>query len=144
DCSVDSEASLNQLAPTNSSTLAMAMGDALAILFEAVSGLTKEGFARNHPAGLLGKSLSLKVADIMTPISLCPAVEVADELKTVLIKMTEKPVGLCAVLEKGKFKGIIVEGDIRRSLMSDDNSLATPAHKIMIPNPITISENDLA
>lgn len=144
DCSVEKESSLNEMAPTNSSTLAMAMGDAMAILFEAVSGLTKEGFARNHPAGLLGKSLSLKVCDVMTSVSECPVVKPSDTLKTVLIKMTEKPIGLCAVIEGNEIKGIIVEGDIRRTLTDDNNSLETTADKVMIKDPSTIKEDDLA
>lgn len=144
DCSVEKEASLNEMAPTNSSTLAMAMGDAMAILFEAVSGLTKEGFARNHPAGLLGKSLSLKVADVMTTLNNCPVVSSDDVLKTVLIKMTEKPVGLCAVIDGAELKGIIVEGDIRRTLMDNNNSLETKAEDVMVKKPATIHETDLA
>src|SRR5690606_23782084 len=114
DASVEKEACINDLAPTTSTTVALAMGDAMAVLFENVAHVSKEKFAVNHPAGLLGKSLSLQVKQLLIPAADCPAVKEDSTLQDAIIAMTQKPVGMCAILEGEKLKGILVEGDIRR------------------------------
>lgn len=102
DCSVEKEACLNNQAPTCSSTLALAMGDAMAVYYEHLTGLTKEGFAANHPGGILGKSLRIKVSDLMWGIDKCPSVGVDSTLKDVILAMTNKNVGGCAILDDSK------------------------------------------
>ncbi|TNE95308.1 MAG: KpsF/GutQ family sugar-phosphate isomerase, partial [Deltaproteobacteria bacterium] len=126
DCSVDREACINNQAPTTSSTLAMAMGDAMAVLFEEFVGLSKEGFAANHPGGLLGKSLRLKVSDLMWKIDDCPILSEGETLKTVILEMTNKPVGGCAICNNNnQLLGILVEGDIRRTFTKANQGLET-------------------
>ena len=93
DCSVEKEACINDLAPTTSSSVAIAMGDAMAVVFESLVGLSKEGFARNHPGGLLGKSLLMKVEDLMQVRLECPTLKKEDSLKDAILEMTNKPVG---------------------------------------------------
>jgi arabinose-5-phosphate isomerase len=145
DCSVEKEACLNNLAPTTSSTLALAMGDAMAVLYEQMVGLSKEGFAINHPGGLLGKSMLIKVGDLMIKPLACPQVSLGSSLKDAILAMTKFPVGGCAVIDdKKKLVGIIVEGDIRRSLAANDNALTLPISQVMNHKPTSIGVESLA
>ncbi len=145
DCSVTKEACLNNQAPTTSSTLAMAMGDTLAVVFEQWIGLSKENFAANHPAGFLGKSLRIKVSDLMTPLNKCPQVTDNKILKEVIIEMTKNPIGACVILgNNDSFEGIIVDGDIRRTFTKDEFGIETNVKEIMNSNPVSIAPNDLA
>ncbi|MBL7664941.1 MAG: KpsF/GutQ family sugar-phosphate isomerase [Bacteriovoracaceae bacterium] len=144
DCSVEKEACMHNQAPTTSSTVALAMGDALAVLYESVIGVTKEKFARNHPGGLLGKTLSLKVSDMLIAKDDCPSVTANQTLKDAIIAMTKKPIGMCAVLDGDTLKGIIVEGDVRRSLTKDDNAISFKISDIMNAKPIVGDTNMLA
>ena len=144
DCSVEKEACLNNQAPTTSSTLALAMGDAMAVLYEALIGLSKEGFAVNHPGGILGKSLRMKVRDLMIPAHACPELKPTQTLQDVILLMTKFPVGGCAIVDEGKFLGIMVEGDIRRSFAKNNSSLNTMVKDIMNANPVVIAPDKLA
>jgi arabinose-5-phosphate isomerase len=146
DCSVDREACINNQAPTTSSTLALAMGDAMAVVYEYLTGLSKEGFAINHPSGLLGKSLRVKVRDLMLIGNSCAIVSEKATLKDVILAMTANPVGGCAIVnDKNELMGIMVEGDIRRSLASEKNQgLAASVSEIMTKSPITIGPDSLA
>lgn len=144
DCSVDKEACINNQAPTTSSTLALAMGDAMAVLFESLTGLSKEGFAVNHPGGILGKSLRMKVKDLMIKTSSCPVVSSDHTLQEVILLMTKYPVGGCAVVDQGKFCGILVEGDIRRTFTKENQGLKTRVADIMNARPISIGPENLA
>ncbi len=138
DCSVEKEACINNLAPTTSTTLTLALADALAVVYEEIVALTKEKFATNHPAGLLGKSLTLKVKSIMLPLDQVACVSEEESLKNVLLKMTEKPTGVCLVKDSSDYlKGIIVEGDIRRALNSNENALSEKISMFMNTSPIT-------
>lgn len=143
-CHVEKEACLNNQAPTASTTVALAMGDALAVIYEDMTGLTKEGFAKNHPGGKLGKSLSLKVKHLMTPADECPLATPSDTLIDVLLKMTKKPMGMCAIIHNKQFLGILVEGDIRRILAKDQSALQKNIDSYINKNPIMIDENELA
>ena len=144
DCSVDKEACINNQAPTTSSTLALAMGDAMAVMYEAYVGLSKEGFAVNHPGGILGKSLRMKVKDLTIKIENCPVVSSEQTLQDVILLMTKIPVGGCAVIDNGTFKGILVEGDIRRTFTRENEGLKTKIKDIMNTNPITVGPDQLA
>ena len=144
DCSVEKEACLNDLAPTTSTTVALAMGDAMAVLYESVTGLSKEQFALNHPAGLLGKSLSLKVEKLLVPHSECPIATGEMKLQEALLPMTKFPVGLLAILNGKKLEGILVEGDIRRALTKNPKALEHAVAESMTKNPITVSSEMLA
>lgn len=144
DCSVEKEACINNQAPTTSSTLALAMGDAMAVVYEKWVGLSKEGFAANHPGGLLGKSLRIKVRDLMVKASECPTVTPDQTLQDVILMMTKYPVAGCAVVEGNKFVGILVEGDIRRTFTKENQGLQTPVREIMNSNPVTIGKDHLA
>lgn len=144
DASVEKEACINDLAPTTSTTLALAMGDAMAVLYENVLGVSKEKFAVNHPAGLLGKSLSLTVDRLMIPASDCPHVSESATLQDAILVMTQKPVGMCAVIEGSQMKGILVEGDIRRAFAKSADAIKTPVKDIMTAKPTTLLSTTLA
>lgn len=145
DCTVEKEACTNNLAPTTSSTLTLALGDAMAVVYEAWVGLSKEGFAKNHPAGFLGKSLLLKVESLMLNKSECPVVAKTTKMKDVLLAMTTYPTGLCSVTDNhGKLLGIVVEGDMRRHLPKYANFLEQEVSVIMNTKPKTISPLALA
>lgn len=145
DCSVEKEACLNNQAPTTSTTVALGLGDAMAVLFEDMIGLSKENFAINHPGGLLGKSLRIKVQDLMAKAEICPQLRENDTLREALLEMTSKPLGGCAVLNaQGKFVGVIVEGDIRRTLTSKSTGVETKLSDIMNSRPVMVSSHELA
>ena len=145
DCSVEKEACLNNQAPTSSSTLALAMGDAMAVVYEQMIGLSKTGFASNHPAGPLGKALRMRVGDILCPKQRCPVLREDASLREVILAMTEFPVGGCAVLDdNGKLLGIMVEGDIRRTFAKSDNGLDMFLGDIINRDPVVVNPNCLA
>lgn len=144
DLQVEREACVNNQAPTTSSTLAMAMGDALAVMYESWVGLSREGFAQNHPGGLLGKVLRLKVHDLMWKKSDCPCLPSNSTLQDVIIAMTSKPVGGCAIIDGNEFKGIIVEGDIRRTFTKDNQGLDTSVMDILNAGPVSVQSDALA
>lgn len=145
DCSVEREACINNQAPTSSSTVALAVGDALAVVYESLVGLTKQGFAVNHPGGILGKSLIMKVQDLMWPLEDCPTLALGSTLQDVVLIMTKNPVGGLAITDQeNHLLGIIVEGDIRRSLAKSKQGLQTLVDDIMNPTPITIGPQELA
>lgn len=144
DCSVEKEACINNQAPTTSSTLALAMGDAMAVMYEAYVGLTKEGFAVHHPGGILGKSLRMKVKDLTIKVEDCPVISSEQTLQDAILLMTKIPVGGCAVIDNGSFKGILVEGDIRRTFTRENEGLKTKIKDIMNTKPISIGPDQLA
>lgn len=143
-CSVEKEACLNNQAPTTSSTVALAVGDAMAVVYEKFKNLSKEDFAVNHPGGLLGKALRVKVKDLAWKAADCPVVNSKGTLKDVMLEMTQKNLGGCAIVDGDKFLGLMVEGDIRRAFNEKNASLETNVTELMNNNPIQISSDDLA
>ncbi len=144
DASVDKEACLNDLAPTTSTTLALALGDAMAVLYENVLGVSKEKFAVNHPAGLLGKSLSLTVDRLLTKREDCPSISEDATLQDAILVMTQKPVGMCAVLKGEELTGILVEGDIRRAFAKSRDAIQMKVSELMTRKPISVKPDLLA
>lgn len=144
DASVEKEACLNDLAPTTSTTLALAMGDAMAVLYENVLGVSKEKFAVNHPAGLLGKSLSLTVDRLLVSKNDCPVITEEATLQDAILAMTQKPVGMCAILKGEALVGILVEGDIRRAFAKSAEALTTKVTLLMSKDPVSVSPDLLA
>lgn len=144
DASVDKEACVNDLAPTTSTTLALAMGDAMAVLYENVLGVSKEKFAVNHPAGLLGKSLSLTIDRLMIPEKDCPQVSEKATLQDAILAMTLKPVGMCAIIQNESLIGILVEGDIRRAFAKSADAIKNPVKDLMTKDPVCLTMNTLA
>jgi arabinose-5-phosphate isomerase len=141
---VAKEACPNNLAPTSSTTAQMVMGDVLAVCLMQLNGFNNRDFARFHPGGNLGKRLYMTVEDI-TSINEKPAVLLDSPLKKVIVEITEKRLGVTAVInEAGNLLGIITDGDLRRMLEKTNDITAICASDILTPNPITIDPQALA
>ena len=117
DVSVEKEACPLGLAPTSSTTVALVMGDALAVAMLEARGFTEEDFALSHPGGTLGRRLLLHVADIMHKGDDIPSVSQDASLRDALLEMTRKKLGMTAIIDKhNKVLGIYTDGDLRRTL----------------------------
>ena len=117
DASVDQEACPLNLAPTTSTTVALAIGDALAVTLMKVKGLTTDEFANNHPAGRLGKRLTLRVADLMHGDSENPTISTGSSWVDVVRGISKGGLGaVCVVDDAGNLAGIITDGDLRRAI----------------------------
>lgn len=131
---VDAESCPNNLAPTNSTTAQLVMGDALAVCLMEMRGFTKEDFAKYHPGGALGKKLLLRVKDMLEN-SLKPMVAPDATIKKVIFEISEKRLGVTAVIDNNQVIGIITDGDIRRMLNERDTFTELTAKDIMTKNP---------
>jgi len=133
------------LAPTASTTATLALGDALAVALMYRRGFKEEDFAFFHPAGSLGKSLLLKVSDVMHSGDRVPVVYENTSVKDAIYEMSSKGFGVTAVLsEKEDFVGVVSDGDLRRALERDGNIINEIAADIMTKNPRKISPDALA
>ena len=104
--------------PTTSSLVALAIGDALASVLMVQRGFDKKDFARNHPGGELGKQLALKVESVMHPLNDVAQIDENDSISSCASKMTKKPLGAALHLDNDRLKGIVTEGDLRKSIAS--------------------------
>lgn len=144
DASVRAEADLHNLAPTSSAAVAMALGDALAVAVTHARGFTAEEFAMYHPAGQLGRNLSLAVRDVMHGLDQAALARPQDSIKQLVIAMTEKPLGgACILDESGCLAGLVTEGDLRRALQAHDDIRPLRAVDIMTARPITVAPDAL-
>lgn len=140
---VDAEACPINLAPTNSTTAQLVMGDALAICLMEMRDFKAEDFAKYHPGGALGKKLLLKVKDLIEH-NQKPIVSPDTPVKKVIFEISEKRLGVTAVIENNKVVGIVTDGDIRRMLNSRDSFTDLTAKDIMTKNPKWTSSNTMA
>lgn len=140
---VDTEACPINLAPTNSTTAQLVMGDALAVCLMEMRDFKPEDFAIYHPGGALGKKLLLRVKD-MIEHSLKPAVAPETSIKKAIFEISEKRLGVTAVIEDNKIVGIITDGDIRRMLNDVDSIADLTARDIMSKNPKVVSSETMA
>ena len=138
DTTVDHESCPNNLAPTNSTTAQLVMGDALAVCLMELRDFKAQDFAKYHPGGALGKKLLLRVGDMLDQ-SRQPEVAPDTNIKKVIFEISEKRLGVTAVIENNKVIGIITDGDIRRMLNNNDTFAHLTAKDIMTKNPKTIS-----
>ena len=139
---VENEACPNNLAPTNSTTAQLVMGDALAVCLMEMKNFTAEDFAKYHPGGALGKKLLLRVIDMLDTTQK-PIVTPDSSIKKVIVEISEKRLGVTAVIENEKVIGIITDGDIRRMLNTTENISGLTAKDIMTVNPKTIKSTEL-
>jgi arabinose-5-phosphate isomerase len=145
DVAVAEEACPLELAPTASTTAALAMGDALAVAIMQAEELTPEGFARSHPGGALGKKLLLNVAAVMHTGEAIPAVAAGARLKDALLEMTRKGLGMTAVVDdKRKLLGIFTDGDLRRALDRDVDLRTASIESVMTKDCRTVGEELMA
>lgn len=146
DGSIQNEACPLGLTPTTSTTVALVLGDALAIALLQARGFSAEDFALSHPGGSLGKRLLLKVDDLFHQGEDLPMVDEHTTIRDALIEVTSKKLGMtCVVNNHGELKGIYTDGDIRRTLMTDQYDIATtPIQSVMTKNCHTIQPGMLA
>ncbi|TDE28068.1 KpsF/GutQ family sugar-phosphate isomerase [Flavobacterium ranwuense] len=135
---VDAEACPNNLAPTNSTTAQLVMGDAIAVCLMEMRDFKAEDFAVYHPGGALGKKLLLRVKDMLEH-TLKPMVAPDASIKKVIFEISEKRLGVTAVVDQDKVIGIITDGDIRRMLNDRDSFADLTAKDIMTKNPKLVS-----
>lgn len=139
---VESEACPLNLAPTNSTTAQLVMGDALAVCLMELRNFQSENFAKYHPGGALGKKLLLRVKDMLEH-SLKPMVSPDASVKKVIFEISEKRLGVTTVIENNKIIGIITDGDIRRMLENNDTFTHLTAKDIMTKNPKMVESADM-
>jgi arabinose-5-phosphate isomerase len=145
DISVAEEACPLNLAPTASTTATLAMGDALAVAMLKKRGFTAEDFARSHPSGSLGKRLLLRVSDIMRTGERIPAVTEDVSLRDALLEMTDKGLGMTAIVDDGRrILGIYTDGDLRRTLDTGADIRTTTMRDVMHTRCKTVSADTLA
>jgi arabinose-5-phosphate isomerase len=146
DASVDEEACPLNLAPTASTTVAIAVGDALAAMLMTAKGITAEDFALNHPAGTLGKRLTLRVADLMHADEANPRVSADSSFMEVLETITHSGLGAVNVVaHDGSLVGIVTDGDVRRAVQRGASTLdSVLASEMMTREPIVVAPETLA
>jgi len=144
DCSVAEEACPMNLAPTASTTAALALGDALAMTLLVEKGFRQEDFAHLHPGGKLGKAL-MRVEQLMHAGDRCPAVRAATPMSDVIYEMSRKGLGMTCVLDDGdRLLGIITDGDLRRHMDHKQRILELTAADVMTRSPVSVSPQTLA
>jgi len=140
---VEKEACPNNLAPTTSTTAQLVIGDALAVCLLELRGFSSHDFAKYHPGGALGKKLYLRVYNLSS-VNQKPKVSLDTNIKQVIIEISEKMLGVTAVVDNGTIIGIITDGDLRRMLSKTDDFTNLTAKDIMSAKPKTIEANAMA
>jgi arabinose-5-phosphate isomerase len=145
DVGVSKEACPHDLAPTSSTTVALVMGDALAVALLQARGFTAEDFALSHPGGSLGKRLLLHVSDIMRTDELIPKVSETATVSVALLEMSRKGLGMTAITDKhDNIMGLYTDGDLRRSLDKNIDVHSTKISDVMTRNCRTTKADELA
>jgi arabinose-5-phosphate isomerase len=145
DASVAEEACPLGLAPTSSTTAALALGDALAVVLLDARGFTAEDFASSHPGGKLGRRLLVRVSDVMHQGAQLPVVREDAGLAAALVEMGGKGLGMTAVVDQhGVLKGVFTDGDLRRTLAKGADIRMLQVHEAMTRAPRTVRAEDLA
>jgi arabinose-5-phosphate isomerase len=145
DAAVDAEACPLGLAPTASTTAALALGDALALALLDARGFSAEDFARAHPGGALGRRLLTRVADVMRAGAALPLTRIDASLGDAIMEMSRKGMGMTIVVDhEGRVAGIFTDGDLRRCLDRVRDVAAVPVVDVMTRTPRTIGPQQLA
>jgi arabinose-5-phosphate isomerase len=140
---VEKEACPLNIAPTSSTTLTLALGDALAVCLMKAKNFKKSDFASFHPGGALGKQLFIKVKDLMRTKDL-PIIDTKTKVKDAIVKISEGRIGTVLITDElGKLLAIVSDGDIRRALMSKDFSLEDDVLTYATINPKTIDDENI-
>jgi arabinose-5-phosphate isomerase len=145
DCHVPREACPFNLAPTSSTTATLVMGDALAMAVMDARGFKVKDFAQRHPAGAIGRSMLVKVGDIMRRGDRNAVAPTTSTVKEALLAMTRAKSGSVAVVDRrGKLAGVFTDGDLRRRMAADDDVLLRTLKEVMTADPVCIREDALA
>lgn len=138
------EACAMNLAPTSSTTVALAFGDALAVCASRIYGFNEKNFALFHPAGSLGKKLVTTVADLMKSDDKNSVVKVGTSLKDAIVEMSNKALGIVNVVDGDKLVGVFTDGDLRRALANSIDVYNITIDELMINNPKTTTSDIMA
>ena len=138
------EACAMNLAPTSSTTVALAFGDALAVCASKIYGFNEKNFALFHPAGSLGKKLVTKVSDLMKTGESNSVVPVGTSLKDAIVVMSQKALGIINVVDGDKLAGVFTDGDLRRALANNIDVYHILIDVLMIRTPVVISSDIMA
>lgn len=141
DASVDEEACPHDLAPTTSTTVTLALGDALAVALLEVKGFRREDFARLHPGGSLGRKLLTKVHDVMLTSAL-PIVPLSATMREAVVLLAERR-GIVLVAADGKLLGLLTTGDLTRLMEREADVFAVPVERVMVRAPKTAKADEL-
>jgi arabinose-5-phosphate isomerase len=144
DASVSEEACPFNLAPTTSTTLALALGDALALALMKLRKFDARGFAANHPGGALGNRLNMRVSDIMHHGEQIATLPESASMDEVVVATTNKRLGVVLIVSGAKLLGIVTDGDLRRALQHKEKFFKLTAGEVMTRSPITIQESEFA
>ncbi len=145
DVGVEKEACPLGLAPTASTTAALAMGDAISIALLEARGFSAEDFARSHPGGRLGRRLLLHISDVMHAGADAPRVRETDTLSAALMEMTRSSLGMTAIVDaKDKVLGVFTDGDLRRTIDSDIDPRRVSMNEVMTRECVTVQPQQLA
>lgn len=144
DSYVEQEACPHNLAPTSSTTLALALGDALAVALMQARGFDAAAFAKNHPGGSLGNRLNLKVADVMHSGADVPRLPTSASMDEVVVACTSKQLGAVLIVNGERLEGIITDGDIRRALAHRERFFDMKAGEVMTRSPVVCSPEMMA
>jgi len=137
DARVDQEACPHNLAPTSSTTLALALGDALALSLMQLRGFDSTSFAENHPGGSLGRKLHFKVEDVMQQGAAVAVVGPESTMEEVIVISTQKKLGAVLVVDGARLIGVITDGDLRRALQFREKFFHFKAAEVMTKDPVT-------
>lgn len=143
DCAVEEEACPYDLAPTCSTTAALAIGDALAVALLDRRGFGREDFARLHPAGALGKRLLLRVRDVMLTGEHCPVVPPAATMRQCVVLLAEKRGTVAVADQDGALLGVVTSGDLTRLMEHEEHFFGTVVSDVMTRNPKTAAPDEL-
>ncbi len=142
---VPQEACPFNLAPTTSTTVLLAIGDALAMVLLQARGFTKSDFGRLHPGGSIGRRVTLRAADIMRSGDRCPLLRPEQKLREALLRMTGARSGAAIVVDDAnRLLGIFTDGDFRRRIEKDAQALERPLSEVMTPDPAAVKAEALA
>jgi len=144
DLGMPREACPEDLVPTSTTTAALALGDAIAIVLMRLKGFTREDFVFLHPGGVLGHAALLKVADRMRTGDALPRVPLAATLHEALVEILNKGIGMTTVVdEAGALRGVLTDGDLKRILLRGDSDLSQPVSRVMSRSPKSIAADAL-
>ena len=144
DSSIEQEACPHNLTPTTSTTLTLALGDALAVSLMRVRGFNAEAFAKNHPGGALGRRLSLTVSDVMHSGAAVPALPPTASMDEVVVASTRAKMIGVLIVEGSRLIGLITDGDIRRALSHREKFFGLRAADVMTHSPVTVGPEQMA
>ncbi len=144
DCSVDEEACPLDLAPTSSTTAALALGDALAVALLKERGFDQDDFARLHPGGALGRRLLLRVTDVMVTGDAVPRARPGSTMRECVVLLAEKRGTVAVVDEEGGILGVVTAGDLTRLMEKTEQFLSLPISEVMTRAPKTVGSGELA